>query len=183
MQALPTELPGVLILEPKVFGDERGFFMESFNAREFAKLTGCTKAFVQDNHSRSARHVLRGLHYQLAPMAQDKLVRVVAGEILDVAVDVLRGSPTFGRCATVRLSADNKRQMWIPAGHAHGFLALSEAAEVQYKVTQYHSPQHERSIRWDDPALGISWDVAEPVLSGKDRAAPLLAGAELDARQ
>ena len=179
MQGIATKLSGVLILEPKVFGDERGFFMESFNAQTFEKLTGCSKPFVQDNHSRSARSVLRGLHYQLPPMAQDKLVRVVAGEVLDVAVDARRGSNTFGKWAAVRLSAENKRLLWVPAGFAHGFLVLSESADVQYKVTEYYSPQHERSIRWDDPAVGIDWGLqGAPLLSAKDAAAGLLAEAE-----
>lgn len=180
MQAVATSLPGVLILEPKVFGDERGFFMESYNARGFAQLTGCTKPFVQDNHSRSARHVLRGLHYQVPPMAQDKLVRVVAGEVLDVAVDIRRSSATFGQWEAVRLSAENKRQLWVPAGFAHGFLVLSETADVQYKVTEYYSPQHERAIRWDDPAIGIEWGLRQaPVLSVKDAAGGSLSASEL----
>jgi dTDP-4-dehydrorhamnose 3,5-epimerase len=180
MRAVATALPGVLLLEPKVFGDERGFFMESFNARSFAQLTGCHKPFVQDNQSRSARHVLRGLHYQLPPMAQDKLVRVVAGEVLDVVVDVRRTSASFGKWEAVRLSAGNKRQLWVPAGFAHGFLVLSESADVQYKVTEYYSPEHERAIRWDDPAIGIDWGLkAAPVLSGKDAAGRALAEAEV----
>jgi dTDP-4-dehydrorhamnose 3,5-epimerase len=180
MHALPTGLPGVLLLEPKVFGDARGFFMETYNTRVFAGLTGCDKPFVQDNHSRSARGVLRGLHYQLPPKAQDKLVRVVAGEILDVAVDIRRGSKTFGKAVSARLSADNRTQMWVPAGFAHGFVVLSDTAEVIYKVTDYWSPPHERGIRWDDPALGIDWQLGRitPALSPKDAAAPLLADAE-----
>lgn len=178
MRVESTALPGVLVLEPKVFGDERGFFMESFNARAFAQLTGCDRPFVQDNHSRSACNVLRGLHYQAPPMAQDKLVRVVAGEVLDVAVDVRRSSPTFGKWIGVRLSAENKRLLWVPAGFAHGFLVLSTSADVQYKVTEYYSPQHERSIRWNDPAIGIDWGpTGAPVLSAKDAAAGLLADA------
>lgn len=176
MRAIPTALPGVIVLEPKVFGDDRGFFMETWSARTFTELTGCRKAFVQDNHSRSTRHVLRGLHYQLPPHAQDKLVRAVVGEILDVAVDIRRGSPTFGRWEGVRLSAENKRQLWVPAGFAHGFVTLSEVAEIQYKVTAYYAPTAERAIRWDDPALGIDWCLAgaPPVLSAKDAAAPVL---------
>jgi dTDP-4-dehydrorhamnose 3,5-epimerase len=178
MRALPTALPGVLILEPKVFGDARGFFMETFNARLFAELTGCAKPFVQDNHSRSARGVLRGLHYQIPPKAQDKLVRVIAGEIVDVAVDLRRGAPTFGRWEAVRLSAENKRQLWVPAGFAHGFAVLSDTAEVVYKVTDYYAPELEHCIRWDDPQLGIDWGLPEaPLLSAKDQAGTALAAA------
>ena len=169
MQAILTSLPGVLILEPKVFGDERGFFLESFNTRTFTSLTGCTEPFVQDNHSRSASNVLRGLHYQLPPKAQGKLVRVVAGEILDVAVDLRRSSPTFGKWEAVRLSADNKRQLWIPAGFAHGFLTLADTTEVVYKVTEYYAPECDRCIRWDDPDLAICWGLQnQPLLSAKD---------------
>jgi dTDP-4-dehydrorhamnose 3,5-epimerase len=171
MRAVPTELPGVLILEPKVFGDERGFFLESYNAQLVARLTGCDKPYVQDNHSRSAKDVLRGLHYQLPPRAQDKLVRVVAGEILDIAVDLRRSSKHFGKWAAVRLSAEDKRQLFVPAGFAHGFVVLSDSADVVYKVTEYYAPEQDRCVRWDDPELAIDWGLtAPPVLSAKDRA-------------
>jgi len=179
MNVIPTELPDVLLLEPRVFGDERGFFFESFNARAFAEATGVTREFVQDNHSRSVRGVLRGLHYQIS-QPQGKLVRVVAGEVFDVAVDLRRGSPTFGRWAGVNLSADNKRMMWVPEGFAHGFLVLSESAEFLYKTTDYYAPEHERCIRWDDPQLAIDWPLQEaPQLSAKDRSGVALAEAEL----
>lgn len=169
MKVTATALADVLILEPRVFGDERGFFYESFNAREFAQATGLTPEFVQDNHSLSQRGVLRGLHYQLQ-QAQGKLVRVVQGEVFDVAVDIRRNSPTFGRWVGAYLSAENKHQMWVPEGYAHGFLVLSETAEVLYKATDYYAPQHERCIRWDDPELAIDWPLAAPpVLSAKDR--------------
>lgn len=180
MNLIETALPGVVILEPKVFGDDRGFFMETFNARRFRELTGCGKAFVQDNHSRSVRGVLRGLHYQLGAHPQDKLVRCVAGEIFDVAVDIRRGSRTFGQWVGERLSADNKRQLWVPAGFAHGFLVLSETAEVIYKVTDYYDPAGERSIRWDDADIGIRWPFeGQPLLSGKDAAAPAFRAAKV----
>ncbi|AYF89595.1 dTDP-4-dehydrorhamnose 3,5-epimerase [Pseudomonas sp. DY-1] len=170
MKVVATALPGVLILEPTVFGDERGFFYESFNARNFAKAAGVEREFVQDNHSRSQRGVLRGLHYQLQ-QAQGKLVRVVHGEVFDVAVDIRRNSPTFGRWVGVHLSAENKRQLWVPEGFAHGFLVLSEYAEFLYKTTDYYAPEHERCIRWDDPDLAIDWPFAEaPQLSAKDQA-------------
>jgi len=180
MQALPTSLSGVFILEPKVFGDTRGFFYESFNARRFAELTGITTPFVQDNHSKSARHVLRGLHYQIR-QAQGKLVRAVAGEVLDVAVDIRRSSPTFGQVETVILSAENKRMLWIPPGFAHGFVVLSESAEFLYKTTDYWAPEHERCILWNDPQLAIDWQLngATPLLSGKDQAGKLLKDAEV----
>ncbi|MNF57832.1 dTDP-4-dehydrorhamnose 3,5-epimerase [Pseudomonas borbori] len=179
MKVISSELPGVLILEPRVFGDERGFFYESFNARSFEQATGRSCAFVQDNHSRSQRGVLRGLHYQLQ-QTQGKLVRVSAGEIYDVAVDIRRSSPTFGRWIGVRLSAENKRQLWLPEGFAHGFLTLSEYAEVLYKTTDYYAPGHERCIRWDDPSLAIDWPLAEaPQLSAKDQAGLSLTDAEL----
>lgn len=170
MKIIATDLPDVLIIEPQVFGDERGFFYESFNARRFAELTGVPDQFVQDNHSRSARGVLRGLHYQVQ-QAQGKLVRVTAGEVYDVAVDVRRSSPTFGKWVGVHLSAENKRQLWIPAGFAHGFLVLSEHAEFLYKTTDYYAPAHERCIRWDDPQLAIAWPLAgqTPQLSAKDQ--------------
>ena len=170
MNVIATDLPEVLILEPRVFGDERGFFLESFNARAFEAATGLKRDFVQDNHSRSQRGVLRGLHYQLQ-QAQGKLVRVVQGEVFDVAVDVRRSSPTFGRWVGVHLSSENKRQLWVPEGFAHGFLVLSDYAEFLYKTTDYYAPEHERCIRWDDPDLAIDWPLAEaPQLSAKDQA-------------
>lgn len=156
MTITPTPLPEVLIIEPKVFGDSRGFFMESFNAKAFAAATGYTGPFVQDNHSRSAKGVLRGLHYQLI-QPQGKLVRVVNGEVFDVAVDLRKNSTTFGKAAWTTLSADNKRIFWIPPGFAHGFLVLSDLADFVYKTTDYYAPQHERTLRWDDPALAIPW--------------------------
>jgi dTDP-4-dehydrorhamnose 3,5-epimerase len=179
VNVIQTDLPGVLILEPKVFGDERGFFYESFNARAFAEATGLPREFVQDNHSRSQRGVLRGLHYQVQ-QAQGKLVRVTAGEVYDVAVDIRRASPTFGRWIGVHLSAENKRQLWVPEGFAHGFLVLSEFAEFLYKTTDYYAPAHERCIRWDDPSLAIDWPLATaPQLSAKDQAGLTLNEAEL----
>lgn len=169
MNVTQTDLPGVLIIEPKIFGDERGFFYESFNARAFEQATGLKKAFVQDNHSRSRKGVLRGLHYQLEH-TQGKLVRVTAGEVLDVAVDIRRSSPNFGRWASVRLSAKNNRQLWIPEGFAHGFMVLSEYAEFLYKTTDYYEPTAERCIRWDDPTLAINWELEDaPQLSDKDQ--------------
>ncbi|TBV07614.1 dTDP-4-dehydrorhamnose 3,5-epimerase [Phytopseudomonas dryadis] len=169
MQVIETTLADVFILEPKVFGDDRGFFYESFNARAFQEATGLQRDFVQDNHSRSQRGVLRGLHYQVQ-QAQGKLVRVTAGEVYDVAVDLRRRSPTFGQWVGVHLSADNRRQMWIPEGFAHGFLVLSEFAEFLYKTTDYYAPAHERCIRWDDPQLAIDWPLqGTPLLSGKDQ--------------
>jgi len=170
MNVVNTDLPGVLIIEPKVFGDERGFFYESFNAKSFAQATGLDTRFVQDNHSRSQKGVLRGLHYQLEN-TQGKLVRVTAGEVLDVAVDIRRSSPHFGKWVAVRLSADNHRQLWVPEGFAHGFVVLSEFAEFLYKTTDYYTPSAERSIRWDDPDLAIDWQLHEaPQLSAKDQA-------------
>lgn len=179
MKVIASELPEVLILEPQLFGDERGFFYESFNARAFGEATGLNREFVQDNHSRSQRGVLRGLHYQLQ-QAQGKLVRVTAGEVYDIAVDIRRSSSTFGQWAGVHLSAENKRQLWIPEGFAHGFLVLSEFAEFLYKTTDYYAPQHERCIRWDDPQLAIDWPLTTaPILSGKDQAGATLNAAEL----
>ena len=179
MKATRTAIPGLLIIEPKVFGDERGFFFESFNRRKFAELTGRDADFVQDNHSRSAKNVLRGLHYQIQH-PQGKLVRVVQGAVLDVAVDIRRGSPTFGQHVAMELSADNKRMLWIPEGFAHGFAVLSDAAEFLYKTTDYWYPEHERCLRWDDPALAIDWQLqAAPALSGKDMQGKTLAEAEL----
>jgi len=169
MKAIPTALPEVLIIEPRVFGDARGFFFESYNARKFTEATGLTPHFVQDNHSRSAQHVLRGLHYQLR-QAQDKLVRVVAGAVYDVAVDVRKSSPTFGQWVGVELSAENKRMLWVPGGFAHGFVVLSEYAEFLYKTTDYWAPEHERCIVWNDPELDIAWPLegVQPLVSGKD---------------
>ncbi|WP_457788254.1 dTDP-4-dehydrorhamnose 3,5-epimerase [Pseudomonas sp. PL-6] len=179
MHVIQTRLPEVLILEPQVFGDERGFFYESFNARRFAEATGVSRDFVQDNHSRSARGVLRGLHYQLQ-QAQGKLVRVSAGEVYDVAVDLRRSSPTFGQWVGAHLSAENKRQLWVPEGFAHGFLVLSEYAEFLYKTTDYYAPAHERCIRWDDASLAIDWplDGLTPQLSAKDQQGLSLQDAE-----
>ncbi|WP_422421929.1 dTDP-4-dehydrorhamnose 3,5-epimerase [Pseudomonas sp. GZD-222] len=169
MNVITTDLPGVLIIEPKVFGDERGFFYESFNAKAFKEQTGVSTTFVQDNHSRSQKGVLRGLHYQLEN-TQGKLVRVTHGEVLDVAVDVRRSSPHFGQWVGIRLSADNRRQLWIPEGFAHGFVVLSDSAEFLYKTTDYYNPAAERCIRWDDPDLAIDWQLSEgPQLSAKDQ--------------
>ncbi|MBH3406722.1 dTDP-4-dehydrorhamnose 3,5-epimerase [Pseudomonas glycinae] len=179
MNVINTDLPGVLIIEPKVFGDERGFFYESFNAKAFQDATGLETHFVQDNHSRSQKGVLRGLHYQLEN-TQGKLVRVTVGEVLDVAVDIRRSSPHFGKWVAVRLSADNHRQLWVPEGFAHGFVVLSEFAEFLYKTTDYYNPSSERSIRWDDPDLGIDWQLDEaPKLSAKDQAAAFLKDADV----
>ena len=180
MNVISTPLQGLLVLEPRVFGDDRGFFYESFNARRFAELTGVTEQFVQDNHSRSARGVLRGLHYQIQ-QAQGKLVRATSGSVFDVAVDLRKSSPTFGQWYGAELSAENKRQMWIPAGFAHGFVVTSEHAEFLYKTTDYWAPEYERAILWNDPAIGITWpaDMPAPLLSGKDQAASLLADAEV----
>jgi dTDP-4-dehydrorhamnose 3,5-epimerase len=174
-----TAIPDVLILEPKVFGDARGFFFESFNARDFAQTTGVDVQFVQDNHSKSARGVLRGLHYQIQH-AQGKLVRVVQGSVFDVAVDLRKSSPTFGQWVGVELSADNYRQLWVPPGFAHGFVVLSESAEFLYKTTDYWYPEHERSLLWNDPAIGIDWPIDfEPQLAAKDLAGKPLAEAEV----
>jgi len=175
----PTSLPEVLILEPKVFGDTRGFFFESFNARDFAQCTGLDVPFVQDNHSKSAKGVLRGLHYQIQH-PQGKLVRVVSGSVFDVAVDLRRQSPFFGKWEGVVLSADNKRQLWIPPGFAHGFLVLSESAEFLYKTTDYYYPEFERSLLWCDPTVAIQWPTENaPLLAAKDAAACHLAQAEV----
>ena len=179
MKATPTAVPDVLVLEPKVFGDARGFFLESFNRKAFREATGVDADFVQDNHSRSARGVLRGLHYQIR-QPQGKLVRVVRGSVFDVAVDVRRSSPTYGRWVGEVLSEENQRQLWIPAGFAHGFVVLSEFAEFLYKTTNYYNPSSERSIRWDDPDLGIDWQLDEaPKLSAKDQAAAFLKDADV----
>ncbi|PHN30040.1 dTDP-4-dehydrorhamnose 3,5-epimerase [Pseudomonas sp. ICMP 561] len=180
MNVIASEIPEVLILEPRVFGDERGFFYESFNAKAFADATGLRDlSFVQDNHSRSAKGVLRGLHYQIEN-AQGKLVRVTAGEVLDIAVDIRKSSPTFGRWVGVRLSAENARQLWIPAGFAHGFVVLSDYAEFLYKTTDYYTPAAERCIRWDDPDLAIDWQLdGTPQLSAKDQNGKALKEADL----
>ena len=169
MKATPLAIPDVLLIEPKVFGDDRGFFFESFNQKAFNEATGLDVQFVQDNHSKSAKNVLRGLHYQLPPKAQGKLVRAVVGEVFDVAVDIRKESPTFGKWIAEVLSAENRKQLWIPAGFAHGFLVLSGTAEFLYKTTDYWAPELERCIRWNDPALGIAWPLdAEPKLAAKD---------------
>jgi len=169
MNVIKTKIPDVLILEPKVFGDERGFFFESYNEKVFREATGLSVKFVQDNHSRSAHGVLRGLHYQLPPKAQGKLVRVTLGEVFDVAVDLRKNSPTFGQWVGEILSSENKRMLWIPPGLAHGFLVLSDYAEFLYKTTDYYAPDQERCIRWDDAKLDIDWPIRfEPILSHKD---------------
>ncbi|WP_417604633.1 dTDP-4-dehydrorhamnose 3,5-epimerase [Oceanimonas baumannii] len=179
MNIVKTAIPEVVMIEPRVFGDDRGFFFESFNQRNFEQVIGRSVNFVQDNHSRSARGVLRGLHYQVAQQ-QGKLVRCSLGEVFDVAVDLRRESSTFGTWVGVHLSAENKRQLWVPEGFAHGFVVLSDVAEFLYKTTDYYAPEHERSIRWDDATLAIDWPLQEaPLLSAKDQNAPLLADAEL----
>lgn len=173
MNVIKTEIPDVLIFEPKVFGDERGFFFESFNQKIFEEAVGRKVEFVQDNHSKSGKGVLRGLHYQLEPYAQGKLVRCVVGEVFDVAVDIRKSSPTYGKWVGVNLSAENKRQLWIPEGFAHGFLVLSETAEFVYKTTNYYHPRSEQGIRWDDIELIIHWPcMTTPILSNKDSALP-----------
>lgn len=179
MIATRLAIPDVVLLEPKVFGDERGFFFESFNEAQFEEAIGKQVKFVQDNHSRSVKGVLRGLHYQIQ-RPQGKLVRVVAGEVFDVAVDIRKSSPTFGQWVGEILSAENKRQLWVPEGFAHGFVVLSDAAEFLYKTTDYYSPEHERCIVWNDPALSIDWHcITAPLLSGKDQQAQLLVNAEV----
>jgi len=180
MDVIDTEIPEVKILQPKVFGDARGFFLEAWNARTFAAAR-LDLEFVQDNHSRSSRNTLRGIHYQLRH-AQGKLVRVTRGEVFDVAVDLRRSSPTFGRWVGARLSEDNHRMLWVPPGFGHGFLVLSEAADFLYKCTDYYAPEHDRSLRWNDPDVGIDWPLPEgaaPLLSDKDAKASLLRDAEL----
>lgn len=178
LKVTPTAIPDVLILEPRVFGDSRGFFMESFNQSAFKEATGLDVNFVQDNHSRSSKGVLRGLHYQLPPHAQGKLVRVVRGSVFDVAVDIRRDSPTYGQWVGVELSEVNHRQLWIPAGLAHGFLVTSESADFLYKTTAYYAPSHERSIAWNDPAIGVAWPLeGQPELSTKDLGGSLLSEA------
>ncbi len=179
MNVMPTAIPAVLIVEPLVFGDERGYFYESFNARKFKDLTGLEPDFVQDNHSRSTKNVLRGLHYQIK-QPQGKLIRIVAGEVFDVAVDIRKGSTTFGRWVGQTLSAENKQQLWIPVGFAHGFLVLSDYAEFLYKTTDYWAPEHERCIAWNDPDLAVQWPLTgTPILSGKDANGAALARAEV----
>ena len=183
MKATRTAIPDVVLLEPKVFGDARGFFLESFNQRVFQEVTGADVKFVQDNHSRSARGVLRGLHYQLK-QPQGKLVRVVRGSVFDVAVDIRRSSPTFGRWVGVELSEQNQHQLWVPPGFAHGFLVLSESADFLYKTTEYYAPEHERCIAWNDPAIGVEWPLAStalaaPLLSHKDATATALGQADV----
>ena len=179
MKVLPTPLEGVLVIEPDVFGDERGFFMESFNRREFGEQAGISLEFVQDNHSRSARNVLRGLHYQLL-QPQGKLVRVVSGAVFDVVVDLRRSSGTFGHWHGVELSAANRRMVWVPPGFAHGFLVVSDSADFLYKTTDYYAPQHQRSLLWNDPRIGIRWPLSDaPILSDNDRDGQPLATADV----
>lgn len=178
MAATPTAIPEVMVLEPRVFGDDRGFFFESFNARSFEQATGLKRVFVQDNHSKSVRNVLRGLHYQIQN-PQGKLVRVVQGDVFDVAVDLRKGSKTFAQWVGVHLSSENKKQLWVPEGFAHGFVVLSETAEFLYKTTDYYAPDYERSLLWCDPAVGIEWPIdGEPKLAAKDEAALTLKQAE-----
>lgn len=180
VQVIQTNIPEVLIVEPRVFGDARGFFYESFNQKKFAEEAGLAQPFVQDNHSFSRQNILRGLHYQIQ-QTQGKLVRVATGEIYDVAVDIRRNSPTYGKWVGIRLNTDNKRQLWIPPGFAHGFYVISETADVLYKTTDYYAPQHERTILWNDPDLNIHWPLTthEPMLSTKDQAGQPLAEAEV----
>lgn len=180
MKVTPLALPEVLLIEPRAFADDRGWFMESFSARAFAEATGLDVTFVQDNHSRSSKGVLRGLHYQLPPHAQPKLVRAGAGAVLDVAVDIRRSSPTFGKWVAEMLSAENKKQLYVPAGFAHGFLALADGSELLYKTTDFYDQASERSLRWDDPDLAIAWPPGVvPLLSPRDAAAPTLATADI----
>jgi dTDP-4-dehydrorhamnose 3,5-epimerase len=182
MKATPLAIPEVILFEPKVFGDDRGFFYESFNQKTFEKAVGRSVQFVQDNHSRSVKGVLRGLHYQVK-QTQGKLVRVTHGEVFDVAVDLRKNSPTFGKWVGARLSAENKQQMWVPEGFAHGFVVLSDSAEFLYKTTDYYAPTHERSLAWNDPSIGIDWPLEDaPTLSTKDQAAVLLHNAEVFAQ-
>lgn len=180
MKIVATKLPDVFVIEPKVFGDERGFFFESFNEQAFREGTGTKLPFVQDNHSKSVKSVLRGLHYQLPPKAQGKLVRVVQGEVFDVAVDIRKGSATFGQWVGETLSADNKKQLWIPPGFAHGFLTISDSAEFLYKTTDYWAPEYERCIAWNDPIVAINWPSGiSPQLSAKDQIGASLNQAEV----
>ncbi|EBO5289753.1 dTDP-4-dehydrorhamnose 3,5-epimerase [Salmonella enterica] len=175
MNVIKTEIPGVLIFEPKVFSDERGFFMESFNQKVFEEAVGRKIEFVQDNHSKSTKGVLRGLHYQVEPYAQGKLVRCIAGEVFDVAVDIRKDSETFGKWVGVNISSENKRQLWIPEGFAHGFLVLSEEAEFVYKTSNFYNPDSDRGVAWNDPDIGINWPlINNPLLSNKDSKQPFL---------
>jgi dTDP-4-dehydrorhamnose 3,5-epimerase len=179
MNVIPTHIPDVLILEPRVFGDDRGFFFESYNEKSFAEKTGISPKFVQDNHSLSLKNVLRGLHYQIQE-TQGKLVRVISGEVLDIAVDIRRSSPTFGQWASCLLSGENKRQFWVPEGFAHGFVVLSDSAEFLYKTTNYYAPQYDRVILWNDPDIGVDWQLkGEPILSDKDKAGKRFKEADL----
>jgi dTDP-4-dehydrorhamnose 3,5-epimerase len=179
MKIIQTEIPDLLVIEPQLFEDDRGFFYESYNERVFLEKVGITEHFVQDNHSRSIQNVLRGLHYQIQ-QPQGKLIRIVSGTVFDVAVDLRKSSQTFGQWVGTNLTAENKRQLWIPIGFAHGFLVLSEYAEVLYKTTNYYAPQHERTILWNDPNLAIAWPIqTEPILSTKDQIAKLLRDAEV----
>lgn len=179
MKIVETRLLGLVVLEPKVFADNRGYFLESYNQRTFASAVGVTDPFVQDNHSASHRNILRGLHYQIQ-RPQGKLVRVVVGSVFDVAVDLRRSSPTFGRWDGVELSADNKRMVWVPKGFAHGFIVLSESAEVIYKTTEFYAPEHERTLMWNDPDVGVRWPAdSTPILSSKDSAGRVLKDAEV----
>jgi dTDP-4-dehydrorhamnose 3,5-epimerase len=179
MNVIPTHIPDLLIIEPRIFGDDRGFFFESYNEKSFAEKTGISPKFVQDNHSLSTKNVLRGLHYQIQE-TQGKLVRVISGEVLDIAVDIRRSSPTFGQWASCLLSAENKRQFWVPEGFAHGFVVLSDSAEFLYKTTNYYAPQYDRVILWNDPDLGVDWQLkGEPILSDKDKAGKRFKEADL----
>jgi dTDP-4-dehydrorhamnose 3,5-epimerase len=179
MNIIPTKIPDVLILEPDVFGDSRGFFFESYNEKEFREMTRLPVTFVQDNHSRSNKHVLRGLHYQIR-QPQGKLVRVISGEVFDVAADIRRSSPTFGKWVGEYLTAENKKQMWVPSGFAHGFLVLSGVAEFLYKTTDYYAPEHERCISWNDPVLNVQWPITvNPLVSEKDEKGILFQDAEV----
>lgn len=179
MKVIPSRIPEVLLIEPKVFGDDRGFFFESFNAKAFEQATGLQRTFVQDNHSKSTKNVLRGLHYQIQ-QPQGKLVRVIQGAVFDVAVDLRKSSLTFCQWVGVHLSAENKQQLWVPEGFAHGFVVLSETAEFLYKTTDYYAPEHEHSVLWSDPAFGITWPIPEaPILAAKDAAAKLLVEMEV----
>lgn len=179
MNVIKTNLPEVLIFEPRIFGDDRGFFYESFNAKKFTELSGLETAFVQDNHSLSAKNVLRGMHYQIR-QPQGKLVRVVSGEVFDVAVDIRKSSPRFGQWTGVALSATNKRQLWVPPGFAHGFMVISDSAEFLYKTTDYWAPEHERCLQWNDPAVAIQWPLqGAPIMSAKDQQGQSLVNAEV----
>ena len=179
MNVIPTHIPDLLIIEPRIFGDDRGFFFESYNEKSFAEKTGISPKFVQDNHSLSLKNVLRGLHYQIQEI-QGKLVRVISGEVLDIAVDIRRSSPTFGQWASCLLSGENKRQFWVPEGFAHGFVVLSDSAEFLYKTTNYYAPQYDRVILWNDPDIGVDWQLkGEPILSDKDKAGKRFKEADL----